>query len=77
MYASDGRLLGELAPSIASALLPSDTAVLAIDLRFIPTAPNWETEALRLPRWYRSARVEPARIDHLYGEVALLDLKLP
>ena len=32
---------------------------------------------IRLPRWYRSARVEPAKIDHLYGEIALLDLKLP
>jgi GNAT superfamily N-acetyltransferase len=77
MYASDGRLLREIAPSIAAALLPSDTAVFAIDPRFLPTAADWETEALRLPRWYRSARVEPAKIDHLYGEVALLDLKLP
>lgn len=77
MYASDGRLLCELAPWIAGALLPSDTAVLAIDPRFLPTAMDWESEALRLPRWYRSARVEPAKIDHLYGEVALLDLKLP
>jgi GNAT superfamily N-acetyltransferase len=77
MYASDRRLLAETAPSIASALLPSDTAVLAIDPRFLAATPEWETEALRLPRWYRSARVEPANVDHLYGEIALLDLKLP
>lgn len=77
MYASDGRVLGGFAPAIADALLPSDTAVLAIDRRFLPSAQDWETEAIRLPRWYRSARVEPAKIDHLYGEIALLDLKLP
>jgi hypothetical protein len=77
MYASEGRLLAETAPAIANALLPSDTAVLAIDPRFLPSTPDWETEPLRLPRWYRSARVEPAKIDHLYGEIPLLDLKLP
>ena len=77
MYASDGRLLREFAPSIANALLPSDTAVFAIDPRFLPEPSDWEAETLRLPRWYRSARVEPAKIDHLYGEIPLLDLKLP
>ena len=77
MYASDGRVLAESAVALADALLPSDSAVLAIDRRFLPSGPQWEREALRLPRWYRSARVEPERIDHLYGEVALLDLKLP
>jgi len=77
MYASDGRLLREFAPAIANTILPSDSAVFAIDRRFLPETPDWESEALRLPRWYRSARVEPARIDHLYGEIALLDLKLP
>jgi GNAT superfamily N-acetyltransferase len=77
MYANDGRLLLEIAPSIARVLLPSDTAVFAIDPRFLPSTPDWEIESIRLPRWYRSARVEPAKIDHLYGEIALLDLKLP
>ena len=77
MYASDWRLLGETAQALANALLPSDSAVLAIDRRFLTSEPHWERETIRLPRWYRSARVEPARIDHLYGEVALLDLKLP
>ena len=38
---------------------PSDTAVLAIDRRFLPAAPDWESETIRLPRWYRSARVAP------------------
>lgn len=77
MYASDGRLLAELAPAIADTILGSDSAVLAIDPRFLPAARDWERETLRLPRWYRSPRVLPGKIDHLYGEVALLDLKLP
>jgi GNAT superfamily N-acetyltransferase len=76
MYASDLRLLGECAPALADTILPSDTAVLAIDRRFLPSGPEWEVETIRLPRWYRSARVPPARIDHLYGEIPLLDLKL-
>jgi hypothetical protein len=63
--------------ALANALLPSDSAVLAIDRRFLTGERDWESEVIRLPRWYRSARLEPARIDHLYGEVVLLDLKLP
>ena len=77
MYANDWQLLSESAQAVANALLPSDSAVLAIDRRFLTSDPQWECETIRLPRWYRSARVEPARIDHLFGEVALLDLKLP
>ena len=34
----------------------------------------WETEVLKLPRWYRSP-LPPARIDHLYSEIPLLDEK--
>lgn len=77
MYASDLRVLGQFAPAIANTILGSDSAVFAIDRRFLPTPPDWESEKIRLPRWYRSAHVAPDRIDHLYGEVALLDLKLP
>jgi GNAT superfamily N-acetyltransferase len=76
MYASDQRVLEKSAQAIADTILPSDTAVFAIDRRFLPTALDWEVETIRLPRWYRSARVPPERIDHLYGEIPLLDLKL-
>jgi GNAT superfamily N-acetyltransferase len=76
MYVSDLRALRELAPAVANTILPSDTAVFAIDRRFLSTTPAWETEAIRLPRWYRSARVPAPLIDHLYGEIPLLDLKL-
>lgn len=76
LYASDQRLLAETAQAVANDILPSDNAVFAIDRRFLPSEQPWETETLRLPRWYRSQRVPPASIDHLYGEIALLDLKL-
>jgi hypothetical protein len=76
MYASDQRLLAEMAQAVANAILPSDSAVFALDHRFLPPRQPWEMETLRLPRWYRSVRVTPSSIDHLYGEIALLDLKL-
>ncbi len=77
MYASDGAFLGRFAPAIAATILSGDKSVFAIDRRFLPETPGWECETIRLPRWYRAAGVPPAKIDHLYGEVALLDLKLP
>jgi hypothetical protein len=77
MYASDRRFLAEHAQALADTILAGAKSVLAIDSRFIPSAPAWESETLRLPRWYRSPSVPPEKIDHLYGEVALLDLKLP
>ena len=77
MYASDHRLLAEQAQAIANSILASDTAVFAVDRRFLPERGNWECETIRLPRWYRSTTVAPACIDHLYGEIPLLDLKLP
>lgn len=77
MYASDRQLLGEMAQAIANGILGSDRAVLAIDARFLAVPPACESETIRLPRWYRSPRVPPALVDHLYGEIALLDLKLP
>ena len=77
MYASDLRVLGEAAQGIADTILGSDTSVFAVDRRFLPAAPSADAETIRLPRWYRSGSVPPRQIDHLYGEVALLDLKLP
>ncbi len=77
MYASDPAFFVRSGQALADTLLATDKSVLAIDRRFLPEMPSWEFETLRLPRWYRSASVAPAKIDHLYGEVALLDLKLP
>ena len=77
MYVSDPALLARSGQALADTLLANDKSVLAIDKRFLPEMPQWEAETIRLPRWHRSAFVAPAKIDHLYGEVALLDLKLP
>ena len=77
MYASDLHMLGRSTQAIANTVLGSDSAVFAIDRRFLADAPAGESETIRLPRWYRSAHVAPDRIDHLYSEIALLDLKLP
>lgn len=77
MYASDLGVLGRTAQAIADAILGTDSAVFAVDSRFLSAAPKAAMEKIRLPRWYRSPHVQPERIDHLYGEIALLDLKLP
>jgi hypothetical protein len=77
MYASDLSMLAKSAQAIADTILPSETAVLAVDRRFLPALQAAESEAIRLPRWYRSPRPPPKSVDHLYGEIALLDLKLP
>lgn len=77
MYASDAAFLAHFGQALANTILAEEKSVLAIDKRFLPEMPGWECETIRLPRWYRSATVPPEKIDHLYGEVALLDLKLP
>ncbi len=77
MYASDQGFLAAHALAIADAILGPGKEIFAIDARFLPGAPAFEVETLRLPRWHRAPRLVPAQIDHLYGEVALLDLKLP
>ncbi len=77
MYASDPAFLARFGQRLADTILAEDKSVLAIDRRFLPEMPGWEAETIRLPRWYRSASVPRQRVDHLYGEVALLDLKLP
>ena len=77
MYASDPAFLARFGQALADTILSGDKSVLAIDKRFLPEMPAWESETIKLPRWYRSPSVAPAKIDHLYGEVALLDLKLP
>jgi GNAT superfamily N-acetyltransferase len=76
MHVADATFLMVHGQSIANMLLNSDRAVLAIDQRFLPQMMDWESETLRLPRWYRSSRVAPGAIDHLYSEIPLLDLKL-
>jgi len=75
LYLSDRAFFAEHAQALADVLLAPEKAVLAVDKRFLLVPMPWETEALELPRWYRS-HLKPAQIDHLYSEIPLLDLKL-
>jgi len=76
MHASDAAFLRAHAQPMADILLRSDRSVFAFDKRFLTEPAPFESEAMRLPRWYRSGTVMPSAIDHLYSEIALLDLKL-
>ena len=77
MHASDYELFVNCAQALADQLLPETPAVMAIDGRFVKTAPPGITcERLPVARYYVSNRVAPNEIDHLYSELQLLDLKL-
>ena len=77
MYASDLNHFSVNAQHLADALLPDSPAVLAADGRFVTEpAANATRELLPVPRYFKSERVAPREVDHLYSELQLLDLKL-
>ena len=77
MYASDYTHFSVHAQRLADSLLPESPSVLAADGRFV-TSPcaNATRESLPVPRYFKSERVQPQEVDHLYSELQLLDLKL-
>ena len=77
MYASDLNHFSTHAQDLADTLLPDSPSVLAADGRFV-TAPAAEAirEMLPVPRYFKSERVAPREVDHLYSELQLLDFKL-
>ena len=78
LHADRPEILAAHAEAIASALLPSDAAVLAIDRRLVPDRLSGaEIEPIAQPRLYKSEHLRPDQIDNLYNEVLLLDQKLP
>ena len=78
LHADDPAWLARHASAVAGALLGEGTAVLAIDRRLVPLAPEGaEAEPIAQPRLYKSRRLRPEQIDNLYNEVLLLDQKLP
>jgi hypothetical protein len=78
LHADDPAWLAQHAGAVAVALLGEDRAVLAIDRRLVPFAPQGaEAEPIAQPRLYKSRRLRPEQIDNLYNEVLLLDQKLP
>ncbi len=78
LHVADPGLLAAHAPGLADRLLPPGAAVLAIDRRLVPEAPEGAVEeTLPQPRQIRSSTLEGPEIDNLYNEIFLLDLKLP
>jgi len=77
LHVGDRALFARHAQAVADATLPEGAAVLAADCRFVPGAPEGAArEPLPVPRFYKTERLKPHQIDHLYTELQLLDLKL-
>ena len=65
------------AQAFADAVLAPGAAVLAVDRRFLDgCAVRTETEAIGVPRYFRSPDLARREVDFLYSEIPLLDLKL-
>ena len=77
LHLDDPPLFARHAQGIANALLPPGDAVLATESRFLHGIDvDAHTHSLAVPHFYKSARLHPWQIDHLYSELQLLDLKL-
>jgi len=77
LHTSDRALFAAHAQAVADAILPDGPAVLAADCRFVEgSATGAERQGLPVPRFYKTERLAPHEIDHLYTELQLLDLKL-
>ena len=76
MYASDYKHFSAYAQMIADTLLPESPSVLSADGRFVTDPVGATRDELPVPRYFKSERVEPHEVDHLYSELQLLDLKL-
>ena len=78
LHVDQPSVLAQHAEAIATAILPEQPAVLAIDQRLLPIAPaGGEVERIAQPRLFKSRRLRRDQIDNLYNEVLLLDQKLP
>jgi hypothetical protein len=78
LYVGAPEIFAPAAQDFADAILPAGPAVLAVDKRFLgDSAVDAETQAIRVPRYFRPAAcVGASDIDILYSEIELLDLKL-
>ena len=77
LHAGDRALFAGQGQALANALLPGEPAVLAADARFVSQVPGGAArEPLPVPRFFKTERLAPHQIDHLYTELQLLDLKL-
>lgn len=77
LYTSNRDFLGEYGQYLANSLLPEPDAVFTADCRFIQgAAAGAEREVLPVPRFFKTSRLQPRDLDHMYTELQLLDLKL-
>lgn len=78
LHVGDPAFLAAHAAAVADALLPPGDCVLASDGRFLDglEARPAETVRLPVPRRFIGGSVAARRLDFLYSEVPLLDLKL-
>lgn len=77
LHVSAPDVLARHAQSLADALLPPGSAVLAVDCRFLADQPvAAATEPLPVPRSYITPNLAPPDVDFLYTEIPVLDLKL-
>lgn len=76
MYASDYAHFSSHAQRIADNLMPDSPSLLAADGRFVSNPAGATRDELPVARYFKSERVEPIEVDHLYSELQLLDLKL-
>lgn len=77
LHAGDRSFLASHGQGIADGLLPQKAAVFAADCRFVAGDPaGAERERLPVARYFKTERLSPPDVDHLYTELQLLDLKL-
>ena len=73
LYVGNPSLFARCAQDFADWLLADPKAILMIDRRFLRGQPvAVEPQAIPVPRYFKSTRLEAADIDHLYSEIPLL-----
>lgn len=76
MHLSDPARFARHARGIADAVLPKDGAVLSVDSRFVIEGANPDAvEDIPIARFFKGPQT-PARVDALYSEIVLLNMKL-
>ncbi len=77
LHLSDKQIFARHVQAFADRVLPPEQAVLAVDSRLLHgVAVAAQSAPLPVPRYFKSAHVEPWQVDFLYSEIILLDLKL-
>ncbi len=77
LYVSEPSVLARHAQQFADLILPGEKALLAVDCRFLAgQTVSAATETIPAPRFFKSTQLAPSKVDFLYSEILLLNLKL-